>query len=97
MSDIRGPNAKYGSDAWGVATRFTRSKLSPAASRVVDVAAGKNVVGDPVSPGQMAVDSVTPLSFKDIGEAIAEHGIQKGGAMALASLLGVGLQTYDSH
>jgi hypothetical protein len=97
VSDIRGPKARVGNTSYDVAARFLRTKLAPLPGMIADVAAGSNVVGEPVTPEQLAADSVTPLSFKDIAEAIEQQGIPRGAAMGMAAMLGMGLQSYKSH
>ena len=93
---IRGSNLPYGSDtSWDVIARFLRSKLSPVVGAGVDLATGQNVVGDKVTPGNVASRLVVPLSFGDIYEAMKEQGVPAGTALGMLSLFGWGLQTYQ--
>ena len=91
---IRG-NVPYGSsNSADLIARFLRTKLSPAFGTSVDIAAGKNVVGEPVTPASVAVSTTVPLSLNDIYDAMKQHGIPAGSALALASILGIGVNTY---
>lgn len=78
------------------AGRFLRSKLSPIAATMVNVASGETAGGDKVTPKQLTTDLTVPLSFRDVKDAIEEQGVPKGVALWLVSLFGVGMQTYDN-
>lgn len=98
---LRGPHAE-GHEAAGVAGRFIRTKLSPAAGTITNLFFGEDVTGAPhnLSTGEgaanVAKNVIVPLSLRDIGAAIEAEGVPRGAAMGLASLFGVGLQTYDT-
>lgn len=95
---IRGPGVKRGgTTSWDVLSRFVRTKLSPAFGTGVDLVTGKNVVGEEVTPASAAGGLVTPLSMRDIYDAMKEQGIPEGTIMALLSIFGMGLQTYNEH
>ena len=78
------------------AGRFLRSKLSPIAATMVNVASGETAGGDKVTPKQLTTDLTVPLSFRDVKDAIEEQGVPSGVALWLVSLFGVGMQTYDN-
>ncbi len=93
---IRGDKVPYGSpDSADVIARFLRTKLSPVVGTSIDIATGENVVGEPVTAGSVAESLVVPLSFGDIKDALMEQGVPEGEAMALLSILGMGVQTYE--
>jgi len=95
---IRGPAAKFNSGTvWDEWTGFLRKKLAPTLGSAVDVATGKNVVGEPVTPGSALADAFLPLAPKDVYESLREHGLPKGAAFGLMSIFGVGLQTYSQR
>jgi hypothetical protein len=97
ISPIRG-NVKYGQqDASDTITRFVRSKLSPAVGTAVDLATGKNAVGQEVTPGSAAQNLVTPLGIGDVYAAMKELGVAKGTAVGLLALFGMGAQTYKQR
>jgi hypothetical protein len=74
--------------------RFLRTKLSPVIGTSLDVATGKNVVGEEVTPGSAVANVVTPLSFQDIKDVMEDNGIPKGIAIQLLSIFGMGVQSY---
>jgi hypothetical protein len=75
---------------------FVRSKLSPGIGAGVDIALGKNVVGEKVTPGSVATRMVAPLGLKDIYDTMLEQGIPKGTALSILTILGMGMQNYDA-
>lgn len=79
------------------AGRFLRSKLSPIAATMVNLASGETAGGDKVTPSQLTQDLTVPLSFRDIKDAVEEQGVPAGVALWLVSLFGVGMQTYDDN
>lgn len=93
---IRGEKVPFGSpDASDVLKQFVRTKLSPPVGTAVDIVTGKNVVGEPVTPVSVAQNLTMPLAIRDIYEAMIEQGVPQGTAIALLSILGMGVQTYD--
>ncbi len=97
IQKIRGADLPFGRENTAdVAARFLRSKLSPILGAALDVSSGKNVVGQPVSPLQAAARLAVPLSFGDVYDAMRDQGMAKGSAMALLSLLGWSIQSYDN-
>lgn len=95
---IRGDKIPYGGQtAADVMAQFLRTKLSPAIGMGVDVATGKNVVGQPVTPGSTAVNLLTPLALSDILKTMEEQGVPRGTALSILSIFGMGLQTYDER
>lgn len=94
---IRGENVPFGSsNSADVIATFLRSKLSPPVGAAVDLAAGKDVTGNPVSLQSEALRNVTPLALSDIKSAMEDQGIERGTALSLLSIFGAGLQTYNS-
>lgn len=88
----------YGSHtAVDVMTRFLRSKLAPVPGAIIDVRTGSNVVGEPVTPGDAALSLVEPLAFSDILSAMEDQGVERGTALAILSLFGMSLQTYETR
>lgn len=79
-----------------VATRFLRTKLSPALGAIWDLGSGKNVVGEKVTPGQVALRSIVPINWQDVAKHMEAQGVPRGTALFILSLFGAGLQTYDT-
>ena len=95
---IRGEKVPYGSgNAADVMARFLRSKLSPVIGTGVNIAAGKDVVGQPVTPESTAKSLLVPLSLQDIYKAMLEQGVPEGTALGILSIFGMGLQNYNSQ
>lgn len=91
-----GEQRKFGQpDTTEVVGRFLRSKLSPVAGAALDVSSGRNLVGEPVTPGMAASRMFVPLTFGDVFTAMKERGMAGGAALSLLVILGAGLQDYD--
>jgi hypothetical protein len=97
IEGLRGPDAAFGSGAVGVIGRFFRSKLSPMVGTAVNVLQGKDAVGKESTPMKIALDMVIPLSFRDIGDIMTQHGIAAGATITMLSLLGMGAQNYATN
>lgn len=99
---LRGDVVFGGDNAFVVSARFLRTKFSPSFGLAVNLATGKDVVGDPVTVStvegitEVSKDLLMPLSFRDIFEAMKEQGVPKGSALAAINLLGAGLSTYNT-
>lgn len=92
---IRG-KVPYGSDdAVDVIARFLRTKLSPPIAISMDVLAGKNVVGEPVTPTSVARGATIPLAFQDIYESMIAQGVPAGTALGILSIFGMNIATYE--
>jgi len=90
-----------------VYSRFARSKIAPVPGTALNWKAGQDVVGNKIKPIGTAEDFlegksvpsnlVMPLAISDIYDTMREQGVPKGSAMALLSIFGMGLQTYDKR
>lgn len=76
--------------------KFVRSKLAPMYGSGYTLASGTDYLNQPASFEREAIQSFTPLAAEGIIEAMEEQGIEKGAALSMLSLLGMGLQTYDA-
>lgn len=87
----------YGADdAADVAARFLRSKLAPVPGALVDLASGRNVVGDPTPPKEVAKNLAVPIVVKDAEQIMTEeYGLPKKVAVNLLGLLGAGVRVND--
>lgn len=92
IEPLRGPEARQ--DSSSVIGRFFRSKLSPIVGAGVDVATGKNVVGEAVTPAEVAGRLVAPLAIGDVYQTMKAQDVPKGVALSLLTLLGMGVNTY---
>lgn len=94
---IRGDVPFGKDDAKDVTANFLRTKLAPVPSAVLNVATGKNVVGEEVTPLSTLQDLTVPLSLRDIYDVMQEQGIPKGTAIELLNLLGMSVQHYEDR
>lgn len=93
---IVGPDVPYGKDdAFGVGARFLRTKLAPIPSAVINLRTGEDVTGKETTIDSAARDLMVPLALQDILKAMEEQGVPRGTALAILSIFGMGLQTYD--
>lgn len=89
---------KYGQkSAWDYTTDFIRTKLAPLPGAAVNLMTGKTSVGEPTSVKDEALSMVMPMSFRDVYKATKEHGVPKGIALGILSMLGYGLQHYPKR
>lgn len=97
VDKIRG-DVKFGrDDAFDVAANFLRSKFAPVLGTAVDVATEKDVVGNKVTPGSAAASLTVPLSFREVFDAMKEHGVPGATALGLLAMFGVRVQTYEER
>ena len=71
--------------------------LLPAIGSTLNSLEGRNVVGEEVTPGTLAMSLAVPISMRDIKKAMEEQGVSGGSALGMLSLFGVGLQSYLSE
>lgn len=96
VKPIRG-NVPFGSDDWAdVTLNFGRSKFSPSMSTAWDLLTGKNVVGEKVDLGTAARDYALPLSFREVGEIMRQHGVPEGTTLMLLGMFGAGVSTRQN-
>lgn len=95
---IRGERIPFGSgDSATVIGRFLRTKLSPSVGAGFDLATGRNVIGEPVTPADVAVRAVVPISFQEILTTMEQQGVPRGTALTVLSLFGMGLQNLEQR
>ncbi len=71
-----------------------RSKLAPVPAAAWNAKTGKRVTGEQTSLGKEALSLLTPLSGKDIYDAMAAQGMGPGLALGLLSFFGDSVNTY---
>lgn len=86
-------------DRMGVLGRYSRSKLSPMAGTAYDLLAGKNYIGEPVTPfgtragnyldGEIA-RNVVPMSAPDFVAAAQHEGVGPAVGILAANTFGIG-------
>jgi hypothetical protein len=93
---IRTLGEDYGTPTRGdTLIKFFRNKLSPTSSFIADWLYGENAIGEVFDLKQEVLDRITPMIISSSIEAAAEDPTM-GVAAAMADLIGIGTQTYDS-
>jgi hypothetical protein len=86
-----------GRNVFNVGADFMRTKFSPAFGGFVDLTVGENVIGEPVTPLDIAYKMTIPMSFDEARETMEVHGMPKGPALTTLMLFGAGVQTYSDR
>lgn len=74
---------------------FFRGKLAPVPGTIVDVLAGKNMVGEEFDIQKKAADLFIPMIAQDIAEAWKEQGPKSILTVGVPSAFGIGTTTYE--
>jgi hypothetical protein len=89
------PFGKYGGKTKkDIVERFGENKLSPVASFIKDALDGKDAVGKPFNLKNEVADRYYSLFAQDLIDAYKDSG-NKGAALAVPGVFGVGVQTYS--
>lgn len=75
---------------------FFRGKLAPVPGTIVDVLAGKNMVGEEFDIQKKAADLFIPMIAQDIAEAWKEQGPKSILTVGIPSAFGIGTTTYEA-
>jgi hypothetical protein len=98
IQSLRGEDVPFGGDdSADVLARFLRTKLSPTAGSIVNVAAGRDVAGNPTSLGKEALLLPAPISLMDIYQIMEAQGYEKGTIISLLNLFGMSSNTYQDR
>lgn len=73
---------------------FARGKLSPVVSTGINLASGRDVIGQPVTVGQQGLAAITPLIFNDLYQGMKDQGVKALFTVGIPSTFGVGVQTF---
>jgi len=93
--DIRGKNVPFGgTSALDLTGKFLRSKLAPVAGMAVNAISGTDYSGKPVTV-KSQLQGMMPMVLGDVLSVAKEQGVSKGTALAILSLFGESMQTYD--
>jgi len=94
----RTDKVKFGKqDMIDVMARFARSKASPNAAAFADFFSGKNMIGQPVAPSDIAMRSFTPIAINDVVQSLEAKGFPEGVIFAALALAGVGTLHYNNQ
>lgn len=80
---------------WDVLGRFAESKTAPLVSFGITALRGKNMIGQDFNLDREVLDRFVPMAAKDAYDLIQDRGAV-GAPMAVPSMLGVGVQTYQT-
>ncbi len=83
-------------DLFQSVARFLRYKLSPAISLPLELAQGRNAIGQKVNPLQSMIKNFTPLVAEEIVETYSSNPLL-GAILAPFILLGVGVNTFGKR
>jgi hypothetical protein len=97
VTPIVGQKIPYGApNAWDVIARFGRTKLSPVMGAGLNLRLGEDVVGQPVTPMDVAANMTIPIAMQDIYRAMKAQGMPDGLAISLLGVFGMSVQTYSN-
>lgn len=90
-------SGKFGAPKWSdVAANFARSKLHPVPGAIINLFNGTDLGGNPATVQNQALNLSMPLTYMDVYQALEEQDLPEGVALSLLTMLGDGLQTYDT-
>jgi len=74
--------------------RFAQYKLAPSVTIPQSLITGKTLIGEKVTPSDVAIKSIIPLVYEDIYDAYKSGGIDRAAMSTALGLVGVGVNTY---
>lgn len=74
---------------------FVRGKMAPIPATLLNLKAGKNIVGEPVTPLSALRDVTVPISYQEVPALYREHGALKGTLLEALNLIGAGVSNYE--
>ncbi len=94
---LRGEEKKFGGqDIESVIARFRRSKLSPQFGLVMNILTGETYLGEDITLLNSTSQFLYPMAYGDLFDVMQEEGMQTNVSLAILTMLGMGLQTYES-
>ena len=76
---------------------YLRNKLAPIPGTVSNILSGVSPTGEIVTTKTVARDLTVPLSFREIGTLMKEHGVPAALTMQMLEVGGMGVQNYDDR
>jgi len=77
--------------------QFATFKLSPIVTVPVELYRGRDVVGQPHTPPQTALNAIVPIVLRDVLDAYRSQDPARTAALGAFSLLGLGVSTYGER
>lgn len=78
----------------GLVADFLEKKVAPFPGFVSSVVKRREMGGQKITLGKAIESGLTPISFDDIMDAMKEHGVPKGVALGLLTVLGMGVNVH---
>lgn len=94
IKELSGEGA-FGDTRADVLGRFTRGKLAPIPSMIVDYLAGTTVNNEETTLSKEAESHLLPLIYSDVKEAYKDKGVSSLFTVGAPAAFGVGVQTYN--
>lgn len=76
---------------------FLRGKLAPVPSSIYDLYVGQNIVGEPSTIKSEILESITPMLYRDVQEAMKDQGVKALFTVGIPSTFGIGTNTYGGN
>jgi len=93
--DLRGEDADWGGGSvYRVMGDYARTKFGPGMSLATDIADGQDVAGNKKTPAEMALDRVTPMTYRDVYKAEQELNWKQGTIAGVLAFFGASVGTY---
>jgi hypothetical protein len=91
-----GAAREYGApDRLQLLIRFLRSKAAPDVGVYLDLIAGSDFIGNPVTAKGIAEDLLIPLPFADLVQTMKDRGLTETMILQALNQFGMGVNTYD--
>ena len=84
----------FGKDRVDVLKSFFRNKLAPVPAGTLNVLSGRNSVGEKVTLGSQLKESLLPINYTGLKDAIKDQGVKAIFTVGIPSTFGVSTQTY---
>jgi hypothetical protein len=84
----------FGKDQVDVLKSFFRNKLAPVPAGALNVLSGRNSVGEKVTVGSQLKESLLPINYTGLKEAIKDQGTKAIFTVGIPSTFGISTQTY---
>ncbi len=95
IKSIYGEDVQYGGQtAADFIVNYGKYKMGTGPSAILEWASGRDVVGNVVSPTDVVVKRVTPLTWREIVDAERELGVKQGTLAGLEAFFGASVSTY---
>ena len=89
---------KFGkADIQELLSDFGFNKLAPLPSTAIKLRQGHDQIGQKYGLKDVLIDTVTPITYRDIYQTMKEQGIPEGTIMSVLAIFGMGVQNYEKQ